>query len=238
MLQWYEFSNSTRGILNAEDVQRLTNEFASGYERLLGSVLPLDKDSPIYEMGCGPGVALNILRKLGYRNLKGTDLSASSITIARELGLNASQVNSIEDLASHPDGSFSRIIAIDVIEHLEKSELIRFLQIACSKLRSPDGMLILRCPNGDSPIVGRNLYNDVTHVWTYTSTALSGLLRMSGFNGAVFLDETVAFGDPKRWFRKLILKAASAFIRLLIKAATRENIDIIAASFWVVAKLG
>lgn len=237
MLQWYEFSNSTRGISTAEDVKRITNEYASGYERLLGSVLPLDKDSPIYDTGCGPGVALNILRNLGYRNLKGTDLSASAITIARELGLNASQANSIEDLASHPDGSFSRIIAVDVIEHLEKSELVRFLQIARSKLRSPDGMLILRCPNGDSPIVGRNLYNDVTHVWTYTSTALAGLLGMSGFNGAVFLDETVSFGEPKRWFRRLILKASSASIRLLIKAATRENIDIIAASFWVVAKV-
>jgi 2-polyprenyl-3-methyl-5-hydroxy-6-metoxy-1,4-benzoquinol methylase len=238
MLQWYEFSNPIRGILNAEDVQLKTEEFAPGYERLLGSVLPTDKDSPIYDAGCGPGIALNILRTLGYRNLKGTDLSASAIAIARDLGLSATQANSIEDLASHPDGSFNRIIAIDVIEHLEKSELIRFLQIARSKLRRDDGMLILRCPNGDSPVVGRNLYNDITHVWTYTSTALTGLLSMSGFNGAIFLDETVAFGDPKRWFRTLILKVSSASIRLLIKAATRENIDIIAPSFWVVAKAG
>lgn len=87
MLQWYEFSNSTRGILNAKDVQLLTDEYASGYERLLGSVLPLDKDSPIYDAGCGPGGALSILRTLGYRNLKGSDLSASAIAIARELGL-------------------------------------------------------------------------------------------------------------------------------------------------------
>lgn len=238
MLQWYEFTNSARGISNAKDVQLITDEYASYYERMLGSVLPSDKNSPIYEVGCGPGIALNILRKLGYRNLKGTDLSASATAIARELGLNVTQANSIEDLASHPDGSFSRIIAIDVIEHLEKSELVRFLHIARSKLRSPDGMLILRCPNGDSPIVGRNLYNDPTHVWTYTSTALTGLLSMSGFKGAIFLDETLFFGDPKRWFRKLTMKASSAFIRLLIKAATRENIDIIAASFWVVAKVG
>jgi SAM-dependent methyltransferase len=237
MLQWYEFSNSTRGILDAKDVQLITDEYASGYERLLGAFLPLDRDSLIYDTGCGPGVALNILRKLGYRNLKGTDLSASAIAIARELGHNASQANSIEDLASHPDGSFSRIIAVDVIEHLEKSDLVRFLQIARSKLRSQDGMLILRGPNGDSPIVGRNLYNDVTHVWTYTSTALTGLLSMSGFNRAIFLDETIPFEDPKRWLRKLILKASSAAIRFLIKAATRENIDIIAASFWVVAKV-
>ena len=205
MLQWYEFSNTTRGIVNVEDVRLQTKAHASGYERLLADFLPQDRDSPIYEIGCGPGVALNILRELGYRNLRGTDLSGSAIAIAQELGHNASQANSIEDLASCPDNSFSRIFAIDVIEHLEKGELVRFLQIARAKLRGTDGMLLLRCPNGDSPIVGRNLYNDVTHVWTYTSTAISGLLMMGGFRRVVIFDETVPFEDPKRRLRTLIL---------------------------------
>ena len=237
MLQWYEFLSSARGITSTNDVQHLTDAFASGYKRLLGDLLPADENAPIYDTGCGPGVALNILRVLGYRNLEGTDLSASAIAIARDLGLNATQANSIEDLAGRPDGSFSRIFAIDLIEHLDRPDLIRFLQIARTKLRSEDGMLILRCPNGDSPLVGRNLFNDVTHVWTYTSTALRGMLMMSGFKGVTFLDETIPFGPSGRWFRKAIIKASSALIRLLIKAATRENIEIIAASFWIVAKV-
>jgi 2-polyprenyl-3-methyl-5-hydroxy-6-metoxy-1,4-benzoquinol methylase len=237
MLQWYEFLSSARGITSANDVRRLTEEFAAGYQRLLGNLLPQDKNAPIYDTGCGPGVALSILRTLGYSNLEGTDLSASAIAIARDLGLCVAQTNSIEDLAARTDGSFSRIFAIDLIEHLDRPDLMRFLQVARAKLRSEDGMLILRCPNGDSPIVGRNLFNDVTHVWAYTSTALTGLLMMSGFKSAVFLDETIPFGPSGRWFRTLTLKASSALIRLLIKAATRENIDIIAASFWVVAKV-
>lgn len=236
MLQWYEFLSSARGIACADDVQRLTDCDADGYHRLLGGVLPRDKNAPIYDAGCGPGLTLNILRTLGYRNLEGTDLSATAIGIARELGLNATQANSIEDLAARPDGSFSRIFAVDLIEHLEKPDLTRFLKVARTKLRCEDGMLILRCPNGDSPIVGRHLFNDVTHVWTYTSIALSGVLRMSGFKGAIFLDETRPFVHKRRWLKTPILIAASTLVRLLIKAATKENIEILAPSFWIVAR--
>jgi SAM-dependent methyltransferase len=235
MLQWYEFLSFARGIESADDVRRLTDYYAVGYQLLLGKVLPADKHAPIYDTGCGPGLTLNILRTLGYHNLEGTDLSASAVGISRELGLNTTQSNSIDDLASRPDGSFSRIFAVDFIEHLEKPDLIRFLKVARTKLRSQDGMLILRCPNGDSPIVGRHLFNDITHVWTYTSTALSGVLMMSGFEGAIFLDETGPFVRRRRWLRTLIIKCASTMIRLLIKAATRENIEILAPSFWVVA---
>ena len=236
MLQWYDFLSSARGVVCAADVQRWTNDNAAGHQRLLGDVLPNDKNAPIYDAACGPGLTLDILRKLGYSNLEGTDLSETAIAIARELGLNATQANSIEDLAAHTDGSFSRIFAIDLIEHLEKPDLIRFLQVARTKLRSQDGMLILRCPNGDSPIVGRHLFNDMTHVWTYTSTALSGVLMMNGFKNIIFLDETRPFLQKNRWLRTPIIKTASTLVRLLIKAATRENIKILAPSFWIVAK--
>jgi 2-polyprenyl-3-methyl-5-hydroxy-6-metoxy-1,4-benzoquinol methylase len=235
MLKWYDFLSSARGITSAADVQRLTDHYAMGYRRLLGDVLPADKNSPIYDAGCGPGLTLNILKSLGYHNLEGTDLSSTSIAIASELGLNAIMADSIEDLASRPDHSFSRIFAVDLIEHLEKSTLIRFLEVTRTKLRT-DGMLILRCPNGDSPIVGRHLFNDVTHIWTYTSTALAGILTLNGFKGTIFLDETQPFVESRRWLRTPILKAASALVRLIIKAATRENIEILAPSFWIIAK--
>jgi len=62
-------------------------------------------------------------------------------------------------------------------------------------------------------------------------------LMMGGFRRVVIFDETVPFEDPKRRLRTLILKLSSAFIRLLIKAATRENVNIIAASFRVAARV-
>jgi 2-polyprenyl-3-methyl-5-hydroxy-6-metoxy-1,4-benzoquinol methylase len=237
VLQWYEFLSSARGISRAEDIRLLTAQYAAGYQRLLKSVLPSDKDAPIYDTGCGPGLALNILKTLGYRNLEGTDLSATSVAIAQELGLHVTQANSIDDLAARADGSFSRILAIDLIEHLEKPDLLRFLQVARAKLRE-DGMLILRCPNGGSPLVGHHFFNDITHVWTYTAVSLSAVLTMSGYKGAVFLDETQPFIRRRRWLNIPIVKVASPAMRLFIRAATKEDIKILAPSFWIVATVG
>jgi 2-polyprenyl-3-methyl-5-hydroxy-6-metoxy-1,4-benzoquinol methylase len=235
MLQWYEFLSAARGITSADDVRQLTSQYAAGYRRLLKNVLPMDKDAPIYDTGCGPGLALNILKSLGYRNMEGTDLSATSIAIARELGLRATQANSIEDLAARPDGSFSRILGVDLIEHLEKPDLVRYLQVTRLKLRH-DGMLILRCPNGGSPLVGHHFFNDITHVWTYTAVALSGILTMNGYKSAVFLDETQPFTRRRRWLNIPLIKVASTFMQLFIRAATKEDIKILAPSFWIVAK--
>jgi 2-polyprenyl-3-methyl-5-hydroxy-6-metoxy-1,4-benzoquinol methylase len=228
--------SSARGITRAEDIRLLTSQYASGYRRLLKDVLPKDKNAPIYDTGCGPGLALNILKTLGYRKLEGTDLSATSIAIAQELGLHATQTNSIDDLAARPDGSFSRIFAIDLIEHLEKPELLRFLKVARAKLHD-NGMLILRCPNGDSPLIGHHFFNDITHVWTYTAVSLSAILTMSGYTSSIFLDETQPFTRRRRWLNIPVLKVASAAMRLFIRAATKEDIRILAPSFWIIAKV-
>jgi hypothetical protein len=235
MLQWYEFLSSARGIQSSDDVHRLTDYYAPGYQRLLSRVLPVDRHAPIYDAARSPGLTMNILRRLGYCNLEGTDLSATAIAIAKKLDLSAIQANSIEDLCSRQDGIFSRIFGVDFIEHLEKPNLIRFLQTARTKLRNQDGVLILWCPNGDSPVVGRHLFNDMTHVWTYTSIAITGVLRMSGFNRITFIDETQAFFMNKRWLKVPIHKLSSTCARLMIKAATWENIEILAPSFWIVA---
>jgi len=236
MLEWYEFLSSARGITSDDDVRRLTEHYSTGYGRLLGKYLPKDKNAQIYDIGCGPGLTLNILRSLGYGNLMGTDLSLTSIEIALGLGLAVKQANSIDDLASYPDNSMDRIFGVDLIEHLEKKELVRLIRVASQKLRKPEGMLILRFPNGDSPLVGRHLFNDVTHLWTYTSTAITGLLTMNGFAEAVFLDETPSFIKSSRWWKVPVISAASAFLRFLIRAATLERVTIFAPSFWVVAK--
>jgi 2-polyprenyl-3-methyl-5-hydroxy-6-metoxy-1,4-benzoquinol methylase len=234
MLQWYDFLSAARGIESAADVQKCTAEYSPGYRRMLAGILPADKDAPIYDAGCGPGLTLSILRELGYRNLEGTDLSATAVDIARASGLRAIQANSIEDLAARPDHSFSRIFAVDIIEHMEKADLMSFLKIARSKLQA-DGMLLIRCPNGDSPLVGRHLFNDMTHVWTYTSTAISGILMMNGFKAVTFLDETAPFVVRKRAIKLLALKIAVPLLRWLIRAATLENVRIFAPSFWIVA---
>jgi 2-polyprenyl-3-methyl-5-hydroxy-6-metoxy-1,4-benzoquinol methylase len=234
MLEWYDNLSAARGINSVDDVKKLTAIYSSGYGRLLHAVLPTQKDAPIYDAGCGPGLTLNILRSLGYTNLEGTDLSGDAISLAKGLGFNANQANSIEHLAAKENGSYRCIFGVDLIEHLDKPDLLRFIQIVRSKLM-PGGVLILRCPNGDSPLVGRHLFNDVTHIWTYTSTALSVILTMNKFSKMAFLDETVPFITKMRGLKGLIIRSNAFVLRRMIRLATRESIAIFAPSFWIVA---
>src|SRR5688500_19377563 len=102
-------------------------------------------------------------------------------------------------MAQQP-ASLSAIIAIDLVEHLGKDVFVEFLEQSKRVLR-PGGSLILRLPNGDSPLVGLNLFNDITHVWTYTSNCLSSLARMVGFAATDFFDESTHALRDHRWIK-------------------------------------
>ena len=89
--------------------------------------------------------------------------------------------------------------------------------------------------NGDSPFAGRNLFNDITHVWAYTSIATRALLQMAGFGRVEFADESSAMIERHRWLKVPLMKCSQALLRFLIRAATRENIKYLSPSIYVAA---
>jgi hypothetical protein len=115
---------------------------------------------------------------------------------------------------------------------LPKEALLEFLALAARKLK-PGGCLILRGPNGDSPLVGRNLYNDITHVWAYTTIALRALLQMSGFERVAFADECEASVQRQRWLKVPLMRLTRALVRGLIRAAVREHVQWLSPSIYV-----
>ena len=76
--------------------------------------------------------------------------------------------------------TFNALVAIDFLEHISKDDVMELLRQA-HRVLAKGGRFILRYPNGDSPLVGMNLFNDITHVWTYTPNCLDTLARMHGF---------------------------------------------------------
>src|SRR6185503_8767911 len=97
---------------------------------------------------------------------------------------------------------------------------------------APGGSLILRLPNGDSPFVGRNLFNDITHVWTYTPNCLNSLAEMHGFSRTEFMDESATAIRDQRWLKVPLAKLSAAILRALIQAATREKITHLSPNLW------
>jgi 2-polyprenyl-3-methyl-5-hydroxy-6-metoxy-1,4-benzoquinol methylase len=204
------------------------------YDRLLLPWLPSDRKAEIYEVACGPGIILRYLRRHGYVQFSGSDSSASQIKLAQMTGLPAVLGDSIQEVKRRPAESWDCLIAIDFIEHLPKDVMLGFFAESHRTLKK-DGCLILRAPNGDSPLVGRNLFNDITHVWGYTTVATRALLNMTGFRRIEFADESLAGILRHRWIKAPLMRCSQALLRILIQSATREQVEFFGPSIYVAA---
>ena len=235
MNPYYNYQTQARGLISPEDVVKLCDSMSPVWMRLMTGWLPENKNSAIYEVGCGPGAFLLFLKRLGYTNVCGSDLSQNQINLAVANGLNAKLADSISELESFAPETFDCLIGIDFIEHISKDVAIKFLQQASRVLKN-NGILILRMPNGDSPFVGRNLFNDITHQWAYTTVAIQSLLFVSGFSKASFADEAEASVSCCRCVKIPLMKIAQCVFKFLTRAATREQIQYLSPSIFVFAR--
>ena len=230
-LDYYKFQAEARGVRSLEDVRRKASERAFIYERVVRSWLPKDMAAPLAEVACGHGSFMYWLKTCGYTNLAGVDSSAEQIALARQVGVPVEEDDANRWLARQPNNHFATIIAIDLAEHLTRDDFMELLHLTNAALR-PGGRMILRLPNGDSPFVGMNLFNDITHVWTYTPNALNSLSQMHGFSAARFADEGADAMRDHRWLKVPVAKATRFLLRAVVRLATRENIQFWSPQLW------
>jgi SAM-dependent methyltransferase len=100
-----------------------------------------DRKCSILEAGCSAGPLMQDLRRDGYSNLTGIDISREAIDMARASGLDAHIMDAQKLL--FPDESFDVLTASDVLEHLadERAALLEWRRV----LR-PNGLLIVFVP--------------------------------------------------------------------------------------------
>lgn len=77
------------------------------------------------------------------------------------------------------------IIALDVIEHYNKSELLTLLDAVCGTLKDT-GVFLVQTPNANGPFGARHRYSDFTHELAFTPSSLSQALRIAGFKRIEF----------------------------------------------------
>jgi SAM-dependent methyltransferase len=231
---YYSHQAIARGHVSPDDVLANVARNSGMYDRVLLPWLPEDKTKPIYEVACGAGICLKWLSTRGYVNASGSDSSEVQISLAKANGMSVKLMGALEDLQTHADGSIACLIALDFYEHLPKEILLDFLQESYRVL-APGGRLILRGPNGDSPFLGRALFNDITHLWALTSVAFNAVLRMFGFKHVEFQDDTLPSFNTFRWFRIPLAWFAQKVLHWAIRLATRENILYFSSSFFLCA---
>lgn len=232
---YYDNQAKARHVMTSSDVEELAAQMSVCWRRIFADKLPANKSAKIYEAGCGPGAFLIFLKSLGYTNIEASDFSEAQVNIARTIGFNARLADSVADLESIDEKSLDCVVAIDFIEHLEKDNAMRFLK-ACGRAIKNGGILILRMPNGDSPLVGRNFFNDPTHIWAYTTVSMRALLEIAGFSEIEFRDEAEAMIREWRFLKVPFMRIARWIAKAIIRAATREQIDFLSPSIFVFAK--
>lgn len=205
--------------------------------RILKRVLPKDKSINILDFGCGDGFTLGIAESLGYKNLFGVDYSASLLEIAAERTRATLHCgNGLDYLSTCDDARFDAVIAFDVLEHFQKSELIAVCR-QIVRVLTPGGLLLAHVPNGASPYVGKIFWGDATHEQAFTAHSMQQVLRPLGFSEVQSIEDgPVAHGviSSVRALLWNMVKGASAF-RLAVETGVFRG-HILTLNLFVIAK--
>jgi SAM-dependent methyltransferase len=147
----------------------------------LATYMPLFRGaSDVLDVGCGRGELLDLLSDAGV-TARGLDLNHEMVELCRSRGLEVAEGDLLSYLESLPDGSLGGLIAIQVVEHLEPSYLMRALEIAYHKLR-PGSHIVLETINPACWFAFFSSYiRDLTHVRPLHPDTLTYLLTASGF---------------------------------------------------------
>ena len=146
----------------------------------------LERGSEILEIGCGSGALLSYLERRGFQHAQGVDISVEQIELARKRGVQAEQADALTYLEAHRK-TFAAIVAVDVLEHLNRDELLRIASMLHAALE-PRGRLLVQTANGAGLLPGQVIFGDLTHLTVFTPESLAQLLRSVGFCDLTFYE--------------------------------------------------
>ena len=139
--------------------------------------LPSDKNSKILDLGCGSGHLLIFLKSKNYLDIVGVDTSIEQVNLIKDKSLNIHKEDIFKFLEKNDD-LFDIIFLVDVIEHLNKEEVLSILE-KCFNALNLNGRIIIRTPNGEGPFSNLYYFNDFTHEQIFNSNTLKTLFRIS-----------------------------------------------------------
>ena len=142
------------------------------------SKLLTQPDARLLEVGCNQGFFLKVLSEKGFNNIYGIDLSPEDVQIAKTRGgMQDIFVADVHEFLRESKLKFDVIFSKDVLEHVEKSQLLSFIA-AIKNALNPGGMALFQVPNMDWLFSSHERYLDLTHEVGFTAQSLGQLLRL------------------------------------------------------------
>lgn len=185
--------------------------------------LPTDKDTSILELACGHGAFLKMLQQNQYTNARGIDISADQIEKAKQLGIDNVECTDILTFLETNTDTYDVIVGIDIIEHLNKSELLTLLEQIKERLKV-GGTAIFRTPNCDAPLGSTFYFGDFTHEIYLNYFSAEQVMLTMGFKEIHISPSHVGIRNPlKNFFRAILWFKMNIWYKLVLFASGRSS---------------
>lgn len=190
--------------------------------RLIANFFPSDRNCSIVDLGCGSGALLLLLQEAGYGNVIGVETSPDQVEFARQLGVRSVIPGNLVSFLRESDSEiFDAVVAIDVIEHFRKDEVLEILDQAHRVLR-PSGRLIIHVPNAEGIFGSRIFWSDFTHEMAFTREGLRQLTCACGFGSIEFSEDTPVVHGLKSLVRRILWTGLRSIFHLAYMAETGD----------------
>lgn len=130
--QYYKTLNYSNYLERENKYRKLAIEVSE----LLNKISLINKDSKIIDFGCAVGFLMSGLNEIGYKNVKGVEISDWARGYGKSIGN-----NNIFKFKEEVNNDVDFMFSLDVFEHMEDSEIIETLDY----FNNPN--LIVRIPS-------------------------------------------------------------------------------------------
>lgn len=211
---------------------------ASNWCKLRKKILPLlsgySKNANILDLGCGPGYIMQSLRSEGFKNITGIDISGEQIAKAKQKGLNV-RVGNVFNLLIMETNKYDIIIIFDFIEHFDKDELIKLIDLI-NKALKVGGILLIHTPNGQGMFPQKIIYGDMTHLTIISPNSLIQLLKLQGFTEIKIIEGGPVAINILGLLRLIVWKIIKVIYNIIRLAETGGRDKILTQDLFCVAK--
>jgi 2-polyprenyl-3-methyl-5-hydroxy-6-metoxy-1,4-benzoquinol methylase len=227
------YGKRSQALSGADELRRRTPHLIAAIRRFL----PADGDASIIDLGSGFGAFIHTARTLGYRNIEGCELALERVNTAAAFGINSIVHGDLFDvLRKQEDGSRDVVVSFDVLEHLNKPQVVHCAQQVYRVLR-PGGRWLIHTVNGESPWFGRIRYGDFTHELAFTHHSLHEVLTAASFSRIDFHEDAPAVHGASsvvRWVLWRMLCTGLRF-RMAIETGSFDRAAIFTQNLFAVA---